>query len=129
MKTPVQTRREEEKTAVAHSAQQAPCLGLPALRQKSNLTLEQIAHITKISSRFLKAIEAEQFESLPGGIFSTSYLRQYARCIDFDEAVLLARFNEVVKPEFESTTEVVVPKPGAPSLRQLFRWLRIGLPA
>ena len=123
------TRRENKRAVVAPPVQHAPCLGLPALRQKRNLTLEQIAHITKISSRFLKAIEAEQFEHLPGGIFSTSYLRQYAKCIDFDEAVLLARFNELVKPEFESTTEVVVTQSSRPSLKQLFRWLRIGLPA
>ena len=105
-------------------------LDLAALRQKKNLTLEQIAETTKISSRFLKAIEAEQYASLPGGIFNTSYLRQYARCIGFDEAVLLARYHDVVTPEPEViAAELATPKTSPPSLRQLFRWLRIGLPA
>ena len=105
-------------------------LGLAAARTKMNLTLEQIADTTKISPLFLRAIEAEQFERLPGGIFSTSYLRQYARCIGYDESVLLARFHEIMDPEPEVIPLEAVPhKPSAAGLKQLLGWLRIALPA
>jgi len=53
-------------------------LNLRARRAERGLTLEQIAESTKISIYFLRAIENEQFHLLPGGIFTTSYLRQYA---------------------------------------------------
>jgi cytoskeletal protein RodZ len=53
------------------------------------MTLEEIADQTKISIRFLRAIEAEEFGKLPGGIFTTSYLRQYAVAVGMDEAWLL----------------------------------------
>ncbi|MGH9667045.1 MAG: helix-turn-helix domain-containing protein, partial [Bryobacteraceae bacterium] len=56
-------------------------------------SLEQIAESTKISIRFLRAIEDEDFEKLPGGIFNTSYLRQYAAAIGFDESDLLAQYH------------------------------------
>src|ERR1017187_709592 len=53
-------------------------LNLPGRRKALSLSLENIADSTKISIRFLRAIEDEEFEKLPGGIFNTSYLRQYA---------------------------------------------------
>jgi cytoskeletal protein RodZ len=66
---------------------------LAALRQARGITLEQIADATKISMRFLRAIEDEEFEKLPGGIFNTSYIRQYARAIEEEETELLAYYN------------------------------------
>jgi transcriptional regulator with XRE-family HTH domain len=66
---------------------------LAALRQARGISLEQIADATKISMRFLRAIEDEEFEKLPGGIFNTSYIRQYARAIAEEETELLAYYN------------------------------------
>jgi cytoskeletal protein RodZ len=60
-----------------------------AIRRSRGITLDQISESTKISKRFLLAIEAGDFDQLPGGIFNTSYLKQYARAIDFDEDDLL----------------------------------------
>jgi len=83
--------------------------------------LEEIAQSTKIGSRFLQAIEGEQFEQLPGGIFSTSYLRQYAEAIGYDEDALLAYYNQKMNP-----AEPIAKGPqldsGSRSL--LDRWLR-----
>ena len=42
-----------------------------------------------MSIRHLKAIESGEFRKLPGGIYNTSYIRQYAREIGFDEVELL----------------------------------------
>lgn len=83
--------------------------------------MEEIAQSTKIGSRFLQAIEGEQFEQLPGGIFSTSYLRQYAEAIGYDEDALLAYYNQKMNP-----AEPIAKGPqldsGSRSL--LDRWLR-----
>ena len=73
-------------------------LDLPRLRRKAGVSLEEIAQETKISLRFLRAIEAEEFDQLPGGIFTTSYLRQYAAAIGFDEAELLAHYDDLANP-------------------------------
>jgi len=54
-------------------------------RMKRNLELVQIAQELKISSRFLEAIEAEQFDKLPGGVFTRSFIVQYARLLGLDE--------------------------------------------
>ena len=68
-------------------------LGLASIRRNRGLSLEQIAQSTKISVRALQAIEEGEFKKLPGGIYNTSYIRQYARAIEFDESELLAYYN------------------------------------
>jgi len=68
-------------------------LGLATIRRNRGISLEQIAETTKINIRSLKAIEGGDFQKLPGGIYNTSYIRQYAKAIDFDEAVLLAFYR------------------------------------
>jgi cytoskeletal protein RodZ len=88
---------KEEKTS----------LGLATIRRNRGISLEQIAESTKIGVRLLEAIERGDFRKLPGGIYTTSYLRQYARAIDYDEADLLAAYHRTLG----------VPKPDAPPSR------------
>jgi len=68
-------------------------LGLATIRRNRGISLEQIAQSTKINIRSMKAIEGGDFKKLPGGIYNTSYIRQYAQAIDFDEAELLAFYR------------------------------------
>ena len=68
-------------------------LGLATIRRNRGISLEQIAESTKINIRSLRAIEGGHFSKLPGGIYNTSYIRQYAKAIDFDEAALLAFYR------------------------------------
>src|SRR5450432_3054598 len=78
-------------------------LGLAAIRRNRGISLEQIAESTKINIRSLRAIEGGDFKKLPGGIYSTSYIRQYAKAIDFDEAELLAFYK--IKMGVATTSE------------------------
>ena len=54
-------------------------------REKRKLDLDQVSRELKISTRFLEAIEKENFDRLPGGVFARSFVRQYARLLDLDE--------------------------------------------
>ena len=95
-------------------------LDLDHARKRSGVSLDAIASATKISVRFLQAIEAEEFEKLPGGIFTTSYLRQYAVAIGYDENALLAHYRlkmNLDPPSLEA-------QPGTNGSRRLERWLR-----
>ncbi|HWB86398.1 MAG TPA: helix-turn-helix transcriptional regulator [Bryobacteraceae bacterium] len=69
-------------------------LGLATIRRNRGISLEQIAQSTKISLRSLDAIERGDFRKLPGGIYNTSYIRQYARAIDYDEGAILAFYQK-----------------------------------
>jgi cytoskeletal protein RodZ len=68
-------------------------LGLSTIRRNRGISLEQIANATKISVRLLTAIEQGDFGKLPGGIYDTSYIRQYAHAIDYDESTILAAYQ------------------------------------
>ncbi len=83
-------------------------LGLATIRRNRGISLEQIAESTKINIRSLKAIEGGDFKKFPGGIYNTSYIRQYAKAIDFDEAELLAFYRiqmGVASSSAENTAE------------------------
>lgn len=51
--------------------------GLASIRHNRGLSLEQISQTTKITVWALQAIEEGNFGKLPGGIYTTSYIRQY----------------------------------------------------
>ena len=73
-------------------------LGLATIRKNRGISLQQIAESTKISVRALEAIERGEFRKLPGGIYNTSYIRQYARAIDYDEGAILAVYHREMRP-------------------------------
>ncbi len=64
-------------------------------RVSKQLTLDDISQATKISPKFLKAIEAEDFESLPGLIFTRNFVAQYATFLKIDPQPLLALIPRV----------------------------------
>ena len=68
---------------------QRSILGLATVRRNRGITLQQISEATKIGVRALEAIEIGDFRKLPGGIYTTSYIRQYARAIDYPEDDIL----------------------------------------
>jgi hypothetical protein len=97
-------------------------LDLARFRKDAGVSLEDIAAGTKISLRFLRAIEEEDFDKLPGGIFNTSYLRQYAVAVGYDEAELLAHYEHKINPAASGSNA----SRGANGIQSfLDRWLKI----
>jgi cytoskeleton protein RodZ len=84
-------------------------LGVKAWRQRKGISLSSIAASTKLSVAQLEAIESGQFKRLPGGIYNTNYIRQYARAIDFDESDLIAFYNDACGAATQQATASVVP--------------------
>ena len=61
-------------------------------REMRGITLEEIADSTKIGTRSLRALEQEDFDKLPGGIFNKGFVRAYARYLGIDEEQAVADF-------------------------------------
>jgi cytoskeletal protein RodZ len=89
-------------------------LDLATHRTAKGISLSLLETSTRIRLHFLQAIEAEDFDKLPGGVYSTSYLRQYAHAIGFDADLLLRRYREMIEPKIE---------PAAPQSR-FSEWLQ-----
>jgi cytoskeleton protein RodZ len=64
-------------------------LELCELRRRAGISLDDVIGRTKISRRFLLAIEEGCYEELPGGVFTRSYLRQYAEAVGVEPQLLL----------------------------------------
>lgn len=63
-------------------------------RVSRGIALETISGSTKIVTRYLTALEDEQFDRLPGGILSKGIVRGYARAVGLDESAWVERFLE-----------------------------------
>jgi len=61
-------------------------------REMRGITLEEIANATKIGARSLRALEQEDFDKLPGGIFNKGFVRAYARYLGIDEDQAVADY-------------------------------------
>src|SRR5450755_3820083 len=81
-------------------------------RLKRNLDLEGISGELKISTRFLQAIENDQYDKLPGGVFAKSFVRQYARLLGLDEEEIAGQVQQALGPVLEAPQLVEKSKPG-----------------
>jgi cytoskeleton protein RodZ len=61
-------------------------------RESRGITLESIRDATKVSSRYLVALETGHFNILPGGVFNKGIVRSYAKSVGLDEEDWVNRF-------------------------------------
>jgi len=64
---------------------------LRSAREHRGLTIEQVAQDTRISARFLEALENERFEELPAQVYVRGFLRSYANYLKVDAQPLLGQ--------------------------------------
>lgn len=73
-----------------------PRLGelLRTQRERKGITLEQAAADTRIREKFLAALEAGDYQSLPGAVYTRGFLRNYAEYLDLDQEDLVVQFQQ-----------------------------------
>jgi cytoskeletal protein RodZ len=92
-----------------------PSIG-DALRQerlRRGLSLEEVAERTRISARFVEALEAEEFDKLPGNFFARAFLRQYASFLGVDPRLVQPAVATLEEPAEAPPAE---PPPETPRL-------------
>jgi cytoskeleton protein RodZ len=62
-------------------------------RELREVAPNEIVVATRISLRFLEALENEDWDKLPGGIFNRGFVRAIARYLGLDEENLLAEYD------------------------------------
>lgn len=74
-----------------------PSLGmtLRAARERKGLSQEQVVKDTLIIARYVKALEADDFDDLPGPTFARGYLRRYAELLALSANDLVAEFDVI----------------------------------
>jgi cytoskeletal protein RodZ len=62
-------------------------------REMREVSPAEITTATRISGRFLDALENEDWRKLPGGVFNRGFVRAIARYLGLDEESLLAEYD------------------------------------
>jgi len=65
-------------------------------REAHGIALRDISEQTRISMRYLEAIEADDYRRLPGGIFNRSFIRAYAKFVGFDEQEAIEEYTRTL---------------------------------
>lgn len=72
-------------------------------RELRDVNLDEVASATRIAPRFLEALENEQWEKLPGGVFGRGFVRSIARYLGLSEENLLSEYD-LARGEVVTTT-------------------------
>ena len=82
-------------------------------REMRGVSLEEISTATRIGTRFLEALETEQWDRLPGGVFNRGFVRAVARFLGLDEEDLVAEYDLATnsQPEVPAWTPKSAPLP------------------
>ena len=62
-------------------------------REIRSISLKEIADSTKISKRFLEAIERNDHKTLPAPVFTRGFVREYARYLGLSVEEMVNRYN------------------------------------
>ena len=71
-------------------------------RELREISLREIADVTKISIRYLEALEQDRFDVLPAPVFAKGFLREYARYVGLDADEVVNSYltaQEEIEPE------------------------------
>lgn len=98
-------------------------------RQQRGLDLSALAAQTKISAKYLEAIESDNRKILPSGFFYKSFVDQYAKTLSLDTQEIDAEIDRVLSadeplplPGFENVVARSVPPMRSSRQFQISRW-------
>lgn len=75
-------------------------------REIRGISLKEIADATKISKRYLEAIEKNDFVALPAPVFSRGFVREYARYLGLTPDEMVDRYMHFVRSDVERNQEL-----------------------
>jgi len=86
------------EAAEARSDSAGPGLALARLREERKLSVADVAQRLKFGARQIEALEAEEFDKLPGATFVRGMVRGYAKLLETDAEPILAALEQRYVP-------------------------------
>ncbi len=88
-----------------------PTLGeeLRRVREEKGMNLREVSDATHIGTRFLQAIESDNYSILPGGIFNRGFVRSYARYVGLDEEQAMTLYNQQLEAQGGEAPRIPAP--------------------
>jgi len=84
-------------------------------RIRKGLTIKDVESVTKIRSRYLEALEQDDFSVLPGPTFVTAFLRTYANFLKLDASALVEEYKRNYEPRRPDEPSAIRVEPASPS--------------
>ena len=122
---------KEQTRAIGDSGSSAPLVEdgdrevfgefLAAARRRAGRSLDEVAGSTKLSKRYLEALERGRVEVLPPGMYRRAMLRSYAASVALDPQVALERFNRTFGAEAVQRDGRTPPRPQIASPASVLR--------
>src|SRR3954470_1663271 len=81
-------------------------------RNRRGVELSEVEAATRIRFRYLRAIEDEEWDVLPGGVYTRGFIRTYASFLGLDGDRLVTVYRESVEP-WHRSAEAPPSQPGA----------------
>ena len=75
-------------------------------REERGVPLREVSDQTRISIHYLEAIETNDYNRLPGGIFNRSFVKAYARYVGYDEKEAVEGYTRYMRDQGDSGEEV-----------------------
>lgn len=75
-------------------------------REEQHIPLREVSDQTRISIHYLEAIEVNDFNKLPGGIFNRSFVKAYARYVGIDEKEAVEGYTRYMRETGDTGEEV-----------------------
>jgi cytoskeleton protein RodZ len=82
------------------------CDELRWAREQRKISIEAICEVTKVSARHLLALEAGDYNELPGGVFRKGILRSYLAALGLEESSWIQRFEASLHESGAENTDV-----------------------
>jgi cytoskeleton protein RodZ len=89
------------------SGRRSPGTMLSAQRETLELSIQQVADQLNLTMHFVRALEADSYDKLPGDVFVRGYIRAYSNLLRLDPVQVLAIFDEFTSQKIARKEEAI----------------------
>ena len=88
-------------------------------RERKRLTFADLEQVTKVRAKYLRALEADDFATLPGATYVKGFLRAYAEALGLDGQLYVDEYNS----RFVTGVEETIIRPRRMAQSREVRWV------
>lgn len=74
-------------------------------REARGITISEVSAQTRIATRYLEAIEENNYKPLPGGVFNKGFIKAYAKYVGVDETEALNDYARIMSTQVDPQEE------------------------
>jgi cytoskeleton protein RodZ len=98
---------EELAEPPSGSVRRSPGAMLSAQRETLELSIQQVADQLNLTMHFVRALETDCYDKLPGEVFVRGYIRAYSNLLRLDPVQVLAIFDEFTSQKIARKEEAI----------------------